>query len=654
MEVIHDSSRKYNGNGNSDSLLATVKRDFLPSIAVFLVALPLCMGIAIASGVPVAAGLITGIVGGLLVGTIAGAPLQVSGPAAGLTVVVYGIVNEFGLEFLGPIVLAAGLFQVLAGLLRLGQWFRAVSPAVIKGMLAGIGLLILASQFHVMIDDKPKESGLANLLSIPQAIAKGFGWPEPSTAEQRANRTQLLKDLGMLHERQSEVQDAVAAWVPGPFNGTTENKAHPPLDFDGLAEQQRQLNEELKQAVARLDRLKLAEESKAKARRAAEKALAANENALAQLQQGNGEAAVEAQDQAAGSLQTLLGRLKDHQWAAKVGLATIIVLLLWNALARGRLRVVPAPLVAVSVLTAIAFYFRLPVIYVEVPDNLLNAIRFPSVDVLQSSELFAMLQAALVVALVASAETLLCATAVDQMHGGKRTNYDRELFAQGVGNTVCGSLGALPMTGVIVRSAANVQAGATSRASAIMHGAWLLIFVSFLAFLLRAIPVCTLAAVLVYTGYKLINLKQIKELRKYGWGEVVIFLTTMITIVVTDLLTGVIVGIVLSAVKLLYTFSHLTTRLEPNASGERTILSLEGTATFLRLPVLANALEKVPPDTELHVDLERLDYIDHACLDLLMNWAKQHEAVGGRLVIDWNSLHAQFAPEAVQLKKSVA
>jgi MFS superfamily sulfate permease-like transporter len=655
MEVIHDSSRKNNGNGNPDSVLATIKRDLLPSIAVFLVALPLCMGIAIASGVPVAAGLITGIVGGLLVGTLAGAPLQVSGPAAGLTVVVYGIVNEFGLEFLGPIVLAAGLFQVLAGLLRLGQWFRAVSPAVIKGMLAGIGLLILASQFHVMIDDKPKESGLANLLSIPQAIAKGFGWPEPSTAEERADRTQLLKDLGMLHERQSEVQDAVAAWVPGPFNGTTDTKAHPPLDFDGLAERQRQLNEELKQAVARLDHLNLAEESKAKARRAAEKALAANENALAQLQQGNGDAAVEAQNQAAGSLQTLLGRLKDHQWAAKVGFATIIVLLLWNALARGRLRVVPAPLVAVSILTAIAFYFRLPVIYVEVPDNLLNAIRFPSVDVLQSSELFAMLQAALVVALVASAETLLCATAVDQMHGGKRTNYDRELFAQGVGNTVCGFLGALPMTGVIVRSAANVQAGATSRCSAIMHGAWLLIFVSFLAFLLRAIPVCTLAAVLVYTGYKLINLKQIKELRKYGWGEVVIFLTTMITIVVADLLTGVIVGIVLSAVKLLYTFSHLTTRLELDASGERTILSLEGTATFLRLPVLANALEKVAPDTELHVDLEKLDYIDHACLDLLMNWAKQHEAVGGRLVIDWNSLHAQLGPDVrPTIRKSVA
>jgi MFS superfamily sulfate permease-like transporter len=652
MKVVQDPKR----NGGSEvqtSWLSIINRDFFPSVAVFLVALPLCMGIAIASGVPVAAGLITGIVGGIVVGTLAGAPLQVSGPAAGLTVIVYGIVEKFGFESLGLIVLAAGLFQITAGLLRLGQWFRAVSPAVIKGMLAGIGLLILASQFHVMIDDKPKESGIKNLLTIPQAIAKGIGWPEPSTAQQRADRTQLLKDIGMLHERQSEVRDAVAAWAPVESSDDGAMSPAVPLNLSDLAARQEKLQADLAQAVARLDGLQLPTEALSKARRAAEIALEANEAALAQLRVGDG-AAVETQEAAAHSLQSLLNRLKDHQWAAKVGFATIVILLIWNAVAIGRLRLIPAPLVAVSALTAATFFLKLPVLYVEVPDNLLNSIRLPSLDLLQNTEIWSMLQAGLVVALIASAETLLCATAVDQMHGGKRTNYDRELCAQGVGNTICGLLGALPMTGVIVRSAANVQAGATSRCSAIMHGAWLLVFVSFLSFMLRAIPVCSLAAVLVYTGYKLINLKQLKELRKYGWGEVIIFLATMISIVVTDLLTGVIVGVVLSALKLLYTFSHLMARLQPDANGARTVLSLEGTATFLRLPVLANALEQVPPDTELHVDLEQLDYIDHACLDLLMNWAKQHKAVGGRLVIDWDSLHAQFGHESLQVKKSVA
>lgn len=134
---------------------ANIGQDALASVVVFLVALPLCMGIAIASGLPPTAGLITGIIGGVVVGALAGAPLQVSGPAAGLTVLVWQLVQQFGVEMLGIIVLIAGLMQVLAGTLKLGQWFRAVSPAVIHGMLGGIGVLIVASQFHVMIDSKP-------------------------------------------------------------------------------------------------------------------------------------------------------------------------------------------------------------------------------------------------------------------------------------------------------------------------------------------------------------------------------------------------------------------------------------------------------------------------------------------------------------------
>ena len=127
-------------------------RDLLSSIVVFLVALPLCLGIAIASGMPPAAGLITGIIGGLVVGVMAGSPLQVSGPAAGLAVLVFELVRQHGIAALGPVVLLAGLIQVLAGLCRLGVWFRMTSPAVVAGMLAGIGILIVASQSHVMLD----------------------------------------------------------------------------------------------------------------------------------------------------------------------------------------------------------------------------------------------------------------------------------------------------------------------------------------------------------------------------------------------------------------------------------------------------------------------------------------------------------------------
>jgi MFS superfamily sulfate permease-like transporter len=629
-----------------------LKADLPASIVVFLVALPLCMGIAIASGVPVASGLITGIVGGIVVGLIGGAPLQVSGPAAGLTVVVYGIVQEHGLAAFGVIVLAAGLLQVLAGLLRMGQWFRAVSPAVIHGMLAGIGVLIFASQFHVMVDDTPKKSGIENLLTIPEAIAKGLPLPEPSTADERQARSELLKSIDKLHARQSAIQESIVARTSV---AAAEQNASAQQVLDRSIENQRSVTRAIRSLEASIGEKPIGQTQRSEIERAAALAVQNSEEALSNLVNGAPATNVqESQHAALASMEELKLQLKSHQWAAKVGLLTILALLLWQSFAPQRVRFIPAPLVAVVLASAIAYFLSLPVLSVRVPDNLWMAIRFPSWSIFESGDVASLLQAAVVIALIASAETLLCATAVDKMHGGRPTNYDRELVGQGVGNSICGLLGALPMTGVIVRSATNVQAGARSRLSAVLHGVWLLIFVSALVPVLRAIPISTLAAILVYTGYKLVNPKQIKELKNYGWGEVAIYLATLIMIVVTDLLTGVLTGVALSAAKLLYTFSHLDTSVETDAASKRTVLSLVGAATFLRLPRLAAALEKVPANAELHVDLQRLDYIDHACIDLLMSWAKCHEASGGSLVVDWNSLHAQFRRDTPQRQKSVA
>jgi MFS superfamily sulfate permease-like transporter len=245
---------------------------------------------------------------------------------------------------------------------------------------------------------------------------------------------------------------------------------------------------------------------------------------------------------------------------------------------------------------------------------------------------------ALGLAFIASVETLLSASAVDQLHTGPRTRYNRELLAQGVGNMICGFLGSLPMTGVIVRSSANVEAGAKTRASAIFHGVWLLIFVSFLPSLLRFIPTASLGAVLVYTGYKLMNFGVIPELKKHGRGEVVIFFATMGTIVFVNLLTGVVFGLALALAKLLYTTQNLESFFAHDSATGKLTLHLQGIATFVSLPRLASTLEAAPPYAEICVDMTSLRHIDHACLNLLQSWQLQHEANHGRVSVDWDKL----------------
>lgn len=475
------------------------------SIVVFMVALPLCMGIAIASGVPLALGLITGIVGGLVVGFLAGAPLQVSGPAAGLALIIYELVREHGLEVLGPVVLIAGLIQLLSGFFKLGQWFRAVSPAVIQGMLAGIGVLIFSSQFHVMVDDDIPGGGVTNILTIPSAVYKG-----------------LI-----------------------------------PMDTS------------------------------------------------------------------------------SHHLAALIGVITIGTLIAWNFLRPKALKMVPGPLVAVIVATGATAIFGFPIDFVSVPDNLFAGLTLSTPTHLMATVTPAIIGAGIVTALVASAETLLCATAVDQLHTGPRAKYDRELMAQGVGNLICGFLGALPMTGVIVRSSANVEAGAKTRVSAILHGAWLLAFVVALPHVLELIPVASLAAILVYTGYKLMNPAQMVKLFRFNRVEFGIFIVTVAAIVGTDLLTGVLVGLGLSMLRLLLQFSRLDLDLQLNEPSGRADLYLKGAATFLLLPRIAQTLERIPPGVELHVHMAQMVYIDHACLELFGDWEKTRKSQGNSLVLEW-------------------
>lgn len=616
----------------SGSSTSTLRDDLLASVVVFLVALPLCMGVAIASGAPVAAGLITGIIGGIVTGALAGCPLQVSGPAAGLTVIVFEIVDRLGFEQLGLVVLVAGTLQVLAGIFRLGQWFRAVSPAVIKGMLAGIGFLILASQFHVMLDDKPPGSGAVNLDRIPGAISRAL---TPLSITNGAPFAQQRDEL-----QQSREITAQQAALRQRLTDASANTAMTEATWSTLADEQVAL-------VTRLSELSSPHNgaTETEVMMSKQQAIADMQAVVAAIQARDREAISKALQSAAEQLGHWHHGLKHPMLAGALGLLTIVVIVAWQEFAPRRLKVLPPALAAVVVGSLVAWAFRLPVYYVEVPTNLLSDIHLPTMSLLNAVSWKPIIQYGLLTAIVASAETLLCAAAVDQMQTGPRTKYDQELFAQGVGNVLCGVVGALPMTGVIVRSSANVQAGGKTRLSTMLHGLWLLIFVAGMAVLLRQIPTSCLAAILVYTGYKLIDIKAMRELIGYGWGEVVIYFVTIATIVFADLLSGVIVGISLSALKLLYTFSHLEAELTSDAESKSARLRLRGAATFVRLPQLAAELERVPKSFDLHVDLSELDYIDHACLELLMSWGAGHQATGGSLVVDWESLHGRFRRE---------
>jgi MFS superfamily sulfate permease-like transporter len=193
-----------------------------------------------------------------------------------------------------------------------------------------------------------------------------------------------------------------------------------------------------------------------------------------------------------------------------------------------------------------------------------------------------------------------------------------------------------------VRSSANVQAGATTRLSTILHGVYLLAFIALLPDVLRNIPTSALGAILVFTGYKLVDLKNVQRLRSYGRWPVVIYAATVIGIVCTDLLTGVLTGIALSAAKLVYEVTHL--EIITRTEGKRVQLGLIGAATFVRLPKLAHALESIPPGYDVHLDIERVVHIDHACLDLIRSWKEQFESQGGVVVIEWADVEKRFAP----------
>lgn len=477
-------------------------KDLPASLVVFLVALPLSIGIALASGAPVRAGLVAATIGGVVVGLLSGAPLQVSGPAAGLSVMVYGYVQRFGFTTTCAITMVAGLVQVAAGTAGLAQGALAISPAVLHAMLAGIGVLITLGQVHVLLGGKPHGSALENLGSLPEALGS----------------------------------------------------------LDGAA--------------------------------------------------------------------------------LTIGLVTLGSLLLWNRFLAKKVPFLPGSLVAIALGTVTSLLVPGTVPHVTINAGLFDALARPTLGTASLSEV---LIAGLALAVVASAESLLCAVATDQLHAGGRANLNKELFAQGVGNLLSGLVAGLPITGVIVRSSANLNSGAKTRWSAVLHGVWMLLFVVFLAGFLEKVPMAALAALLIHVGVNLVKVKEIRKIAEFN--EAVVYGVTILGVVFINLLWGIGLGFGLALVMLLRRTTVVELVQKELGEGKLEV-TLRGSLHFLAVPALTTRLRAIPAGQEVHLRFD-VSALDHAAVEAVRAWRVGYQSSGGTVVKEpLDALWRELLPRA--------
>ncbi len=470
------------------------KKDLPASLVVFFVALPLCLGIALASGAPPFAGLIAGLVGGVLVGYLSGSSIGVSGPAAGLVVIVFNAITELGsYELFLTSVILAGIIQILLGVFRAGVIGYYFPSAVIKGMLSAIGIMIFVQQ-------------------IP--LAFGF------SGDVNTDRINL-----------SGLHDQI---TPG---------------------------------------------------------------------------------------------------AILISVISLGILLFWDGVLAKKnkiFKLVPAPLIAVIagiviyVTLGASGYFALhesQLVSVPVPQDVssfLGQFTLPDFSALSNSAVYI---TAFTIAIVASLETLLSVEASDKLDPYKRqTPTNRELIAQGVGNTVSGLIGGIPITQVVVRSSANVMSGAMSKLSSILHGLLILLSVIAIPTLLNLIPQAVLASVLLVIGYKLANPKSFVQMYKLGKTQFVPFIFTVIGIVTTDLLKGIMIGLTLGLITVLlksyYNSHHL---LLKEYQGKKNLfhINFAEEVTFINKGRIMKELDALEKGSYLELDFRKTKVLDYDILEYL-------------------------------------
>ncbi|MGW1352349.1 SulP family inorganic anion transporter [Streptomyces sp. NPDC002409] len=510
--------------------------DLSASITVFLLAVPMSLGLAVAMDAPLQAGLISAAIGGIVAGLLGGTPLQVSGPSAGLTVVTAELIHLYGWRTTCAITIGAGLLQILLGSIRAARSALAVSPAIVHGTLAGIGVAIALAQLHIVLGGSPQSSAVDNALSLPDQLSR------------------------------------VAPAAP------------------------------------------------------------------------------------------LIGAL------------TIAVLVLWPRLpGRGgrAVRRIPAALAAVATATTVAAIAAPGIARVDLPSWRSHA--FPEMP---HGPVLALATAVFTVMLVASLESLLAAVAVDKLSAGraagrtasrpvtgsptaptpaeavaptsergaspgstglpvpplKRSDLDRELRAQGIANMLSGLVGGLAVSGGAVRSSANVRAGATGRASTVLHGVWMLLATVLLVTVLEWIPLAALAALVMVVGIQMVNIVHIRNVHKHR--EFLVYGATITGVLLFGVLKGVAIGIAVAVAVAMHRLGR--TRITVTDQGGQHLVVVRGQLTFLAVPRLSRTLGQLPQGGDAVVELDGF-FMDHAAYETIQDWSNAQTAHGGRVVFTGRS-----------------
>ncbi len=477
--------------------------DVPASIVVLLVALPLCLGIALGSGAPLFSGIIAGMVGGIVIGCLSGSQLSVSGPAAGLTVIVAAAIVKLQVyeAFLLAVVLA-GVIQLIFGYIKAGIIGDYVPNSVIKGMLAAIGFILIMKQ-------------------LPHLVGYDADFVGDETFEQGDRRNTF-----------SEMWQAIKYITPS---------------------------------------------------------------------------------------------------AALIGGISLAILILWERKFIKNIRIlqlVPGALIVVLVGTLINEYLKKSggdaletkhLVSLPVATDIKTFFSFfttPDFKFLNNPQVWV---SAATLAIVASLETLLGIEAVDKLDPLKRvTPSNRELKAQGVGNIVSGLIGGLPLTSVVVRSSANVSAGGQTKVSTILHGVFLLLCVMFIPVILNKIPLSALAAVLIFTGYKLAKISLFKEFFQKGWDQFVPFVVTIVAILMTDLLVGIVVGIIVGLFFMVR--SNFRSSVFVVHDNNNFLIRFRKDVSFLNKPIIKKKLEEVPENAYVLFDATRADFIDKDVIEEVNNF----------------------------------